>query len=96
MSEVFVYCLREDQSIDEIFSVEGPTLDEFMDHFVSNDVCPIKDYIFTNVDYIKQLNIYYDNEHRFKVSLETDFQTEDHTEGVLTVEDVKENVPYLH
>jgi hypothetical protein len=96
MSEVFVHCVREDKSIQQIFSIKGPTLDEFMYHLVSNDVCPLKNYICKYVDYIKQLNIYYDNEHHFKVSLETDSQIEGHIEGFLKIEDVKENVPYLH
>ena len=59
MSEVFVHCVREDKSIQQIFSIKGPTLDEFMYHLVSNDVCPLKNYICKYVDYIKQLNIYY-------------------------------------
>ena len=96
MSEVFVHCVREDKSIGQIFSVEGPTVDEFIFYFGSNDVCPIKNYICKfGYKHIKYLNIYYDNELQYKVTLDEDYHSE-MGKGSFLVEDVKENDPYLH
>ena len=73
MSEVIIQCLREDQSIDEVFSVEGSTLDEFMSHLVTGVMCPLKNYISKMGGNIKYLNIYYDNEPECSVTLDEDY-----------------------
>jgi len=96
MSEVWIHCLRKDQSIDEVFSIEGPHLEDFMFHLVMDDMCPLKNYICKfGYDYIKYLNIYYENELHYKVTLDEDYHSQ-MGKGSLLVKSVKEKIPYLH
>ena len=73
MSIVTIQCLRKDQSVAEVFTVEGPTLDEFMSHLVTGVMCPLKNYIKKTGGIIKHLNIYYDNEPECSVTLDEDY-----------------------